>query len=606
LNVIVWARGRSVIAGFLLRSTNIDEKQRATIPMVLSGIVSRFSGLTLGRWNVVAACCCFLFWPASAFAQDSATSAAPSSGLQPLDWCLIFVYAASTIGLGLYYARRQTSTKEYFVGDGKMNPFFVGVSLFATLLSTISYLSMPGESSGKGPVVLCSFLALPLVYLVVAHLMLPVYMRHRVTSAYELLEARLGLSIRLLGATLFLVLRLVWMTLLIYLAAKAMIVMMGVDGSWIPWIVLVTGVVAVVYTTLGGLKAVVVTDFMQTVLMLGGALLVLATVTYDFGGFGWVPTVWQPQWDTQPIISLDPKTRVTVLGTVLSIFCWYVSTLGGDQTSVQRFMATENLAAARKALRTQLCTVFVVQATLIAVGFALLSYFQAHPDQLPAGMNLKDDADDLFPRFIAFHLPVGVSGLVVAAMFAAAMSSIDSGVNSITAVVTTDFLERFGWKASSERQHVLRVRLLALTVGAIVVLSSSMMRHIEGNITAVTGKTVNLLTAPIFGLFFFALFVPRARALHVWIATIVSVTVAVSIAFSGPLVHFLYQHFGIDPATFNSAIIPQVDAATGETWSTCEDPISFQWIAPSALLTSILVGLLATRLLPSRQQSSSQ
>jgi len=345
--------------------------------MIPTGIVSRILGPAVGRSaKIFAALISLLLLPSNAVAQGLATPAEASAGLQPLDWCLIFVYAASTILLGVYYARKQTSAREYFVGDGKMNPFFVGVSLFATLLSTISYLSMPGESSGKGPVVLCSFLALPLVYLVVGHVLLPVYMRHRVTSAYELLESRLGLSIRLLGATLFLILRLVWMTLLIYLAAKAMIVMMGVDGSWIPWIVLVTGIVSVVYTTLGGLKAVIVTDFMQTVLMFGGALLVLATVTYDFGGFGWVPTTWQPHWDSQPIVSLDPKTRVTVLGTVLSIFAWYVSTLGGDQTSVQRFMATENLAAARKALGTQLCTVFVIQLTLIAVGFAFSAIFR--------------------------------------------------------------------------------------------------------------------------------------------------------------------------------------------------------------------------------------
>lgn len=570
------------------------------------GIVSRIAGLASGRSpKIFAAILSPLLVPSSAFAQSAATIADSGAGLQPLDWGLIFVYAASTILLGVYYSRRQTSTREYFVGDGKMNPLFVGVSLFATLLSTITYLSMPGEASGKGPVVACSLLALPLVYLVVSYLMLPVYMQYRVTSAYELLESRLGLSIRLLGATMFLLLRLVWMTLLIYLAANAMIVMMGVDGSWIPWIVLVTGIVSVVYTTLGGLKAVVVTDFMQTILMFGGALLVLATVTYDFGGFGWVPTQWQPQWDTQPIFSFDPKTRVTVLGTVLAIFSWYVSTLGGDQTSVQRFMAVKDLAASRRALRAQLCTAFVIQATLIAVGFALLGYFQVHTEQLPDGMHLKADADDLFPRFISFHLPVGVSGLVVAAMFAAAMSSVDSGVNSITAVVTTDFLERFGWKAKNERQHVMRVRLLALAIGTVVVLSSSMMKYIEGNITAVTNKSVNLLSAPIFGLFFFALFVPRARALHVWIATIASVAAAASIAFSGPLVYFLYVRFGIHPQTFNSVVIAHVDSVSGETWSTCEDPISFQWIAPSALLTTILVGLVATRLLPSRQRDSS-
>ncbi len=571
--------------------------------MVLIGRVTRFRLPAIPSTRLVVLILSFLLSPGTVFAQQPAAVQQTATGLQPLDWFLIFIYAASTIGFGLYYSRRQTSTSEYFVGNGKMNPLFIGVSLFATLLSTISYLSMPGESLGKGPVVLCNALALPLVYLVVAHLMLPVYMRHRVTSAYELLESRLGLSIRLLGATLFLVLRLVWMTLLIYLAAIAITIMMGVDETWIPWIVLVTGIVSVTYTTLGGLQAVVITDFMQTVLMFGGALLVLATVSYDLGGFGWVPTTWQPHWDRQPIFSFDPKTRVTVFGTVLSIFVWYTATLGGDQTSVQRFMATEDLAAARKALRTQLSVAFVIQMTLIIVGFALLGYYQANPDQLPAGMNIKDDADKLFPRFIAFHLPVGISGLVVAAMFAAAMSSIDSGVNSITAVVTTDFLERFGWKASSERQHILRVRVLALGIGAVVVLGSSMMKYIEGNITAVTGKTVNLLTAPIFGLFFFALFVPGSRALHAWVATIASVAVASSIAFSGPLIYFLHLQFGVDPAELHSAIVERFDAATGQSWNTCEDPISFQWIPPAALLTSIVTGLIARRLLPNHEPS---
>ena len=191
-------------------------------------------------------------------------------GLHIVDWVLIVLYAMVTIGLGVYFSRRQTSAKEYFVGSGHMNPVLIGVSLFATLLSTISYLSMPGEAAGKGPVVALGMLALPLVYFVVAYGLLPVYMKHRVTSAYELLETRLGLSVRLLGAAMFLALRLVWMTLLIYLAAKAMVVMMGISASWIPIIVMGTGIVSIVYTTLGGLRAVVVTDAMQTVLLFGG------------------------------------------------------------------------------------------------------------------------------------------------------------------------------------------------------------------------------------------------------------------------------------------------------------------------------------------------
>jgi len=238
-------------------------------------------------------------------------------GLYPIDWFLLGIYILATIGLGVYYSRQQTTSSEYFLGSGKMNPFFIGVSLFATLLSTITYLSSPGEAIGKGPVWACGLLMAPVIYFIVAYGLLPVYMKQRVTSAYELLEERLGVSIRLLGATMFLALRLVWMTLLIYIAGKAMVQMMGVPHSWTIGVVFITGTVAIIYTSLGGLRTVVVTDCMQTVLMLGGALLVIGMVTYDVGGFSWFPTTWQPTWDTQPVFPSSPTTRVTMVTTML-------------------------------------------------------------------------------------------------------------------------------------------------------------------------------------------------------------------------------------------------------------------------------------------------
>jgi len=548
----------------------------------------------------VAVLSCWALGASLAHAADGGEGVSHPSGLQPLDWVIIAIYALSTIGLGAYFSSRQQTTEEYFVGGRNLPPILVGVSLFATLLSTISYLSMPGEALGKGPVTMVGMLALPLVFAVVSYGLLPVYMRQRVTSAYELLEERLGVGIRLLGATLFLLLRVVWMTLLVYLAAKALTVMMGVHPRWIPVIVLVTGMVSVIYTSLGGLRAVVVTDFLQTVLLFGGALLVIGTVTWDFGGFGWFPTQWQPNWDTQPFFSLDPKTRVTVVGTILSIVAWYVATSGGDQTSVQRFMATRDASAARRAFATQLTVAVVVGLTLYIVGFALLGYFLRYPGQLPSGMSVETSADDLFPRYIAFHLPVGVSGLVVSAMFAAAMSSIDSGVNSITAVVLTDYLTRFGKGPKTEQGNVRFARVLAFSLGAIVVLGSSLMKYIPGNITAVTNKTVNLLTTPIFGLFFFALFVRFAKPLGVWIGAICSTITAALIAFSGPIVALLAR-LGVDPATFGVELIVNTDPATGRQWTTAEDPISFQWIGPAALLVNIAVGTAVSWLLSRRR-----
>ncbi len=527
-----------------------------------------------------------------------AAATAPRAGLAVIDWVIVVLYAAGTICLGWYFSRKQSTTQEYFVGSGSMNPILIGVSLFATLLSTISYLSTPGESLGKGPVYFTSLLAMPITFYIVGFILLPVYMRQKVTSAYELLETKLGLSIRMLGASMFIILRLVWMSLLIFMTSKALVEMTGLDEKWIPAVALITGTVAVVYTSLGGLRAVVITDALQTVLLYGGAVTVIGVVTWKMGGFGWFPTEWDKQWDEQPIFPENVRTRLTALGAVLNALIWSVCTAGGDQTSVQRFMATKDATSARRALATQLTVGLIVSLTLGLVGFALLGYFREFPEQIPAGLDLKHDADKMFTNFIAFNLPAGVSGFVVAAMFAAAMSSIDSGVNSITAVVMTDGLDRFGRKPRSEREHVRISRWMVFGIGLFVVICSSAMGGIPGNYTAVTQKTSNLLTTPIFGLFFFALFVPFASPKGVWIGAICGTTTAILVAFSGPIVLALHLLFDIDPSVFGTELVETLNKETGKLEKSVPDPISFQWIALAAISVNITTGCIASKMFP--------
>ncbi len=499
------------------------------------------------------------------------TDSAPQAGLHLIDWLIIAAYGCSMLALGWYYSRRQTSQSEYFIGGGRVNPLLIGVSLFATLLSTISYLAMPGEALGKGPGHMTRLFALPVVYLIVVYVVLPVYMRQRVISAYELLEERLGLGVRLLAATMFVLMRLAWMSLAVYLTSKALAIMMGLGSEWIATLSVSVGIIAVVYTSLGGLRAIVVADIVQTVLLFGGALLVIGTVTFRVGGLSWFPTEWQEHWDAQPLFSWDPATRVTVVGSVVSLFVWFVCTSGGDQMSVQRFMATRDAAAGRRAYAMQMGLTALIGVTLALVGFALLGYLQTHGDALPESVDLNAHADDVLPRFIAYHLPVGISGFVVAALLAAGMSSIDSGVNSITAVVMTDFLRRFGRTPGTEKGQVLLAQCLAFAIGGTVVVGSSFMDDVPGNITAVTNKTTHLLTTPLFCLFFFALFVPFARPAGVLIGTACGTATAALIAFSGPI-------FGFDPRTGG-------------------DPVSFQWIGPAALVVNIVAGCVASLLI---------
>lgn len=481
-------------------------------------------------------------------------------GLHWIDFAILALYAAGMIALGSYYGRRQQTEDEYFSGGGRMNPLLIGISMFATLFSTISYLTVPGEVLKHGPIVfLMALVAIPFYFYIVGFWIVPAYMQHRATSAYALLETQLGLAARTAGAMMFILLRLMWMSTLIYFASKAMLVMLDFSDSWLPVVTLVTGSIAIFYASIGGLKAVVITDSIQFTLLFCGALLVIAMVTYHTGGLDWVPTTWNESWDEQPLFSLSPTVRASAVSSVLYGICWWVFTAGGDQTAIQRFMATEDEAAARRSFLVNSIAGAAVSVVLVLVGFALLAYYQADTARLPEGKTIAGNADELFPYFISNHLPAGLSGLVMCGLFAAAMSSIDSGINSITAVVQTDLIDRFRKEKLDDASRVRLARGLAFLIGIVVVLTSSfVLDQVPGNFLEQAKRTFGLLVTPMFLLFVFALWIPHATQAG---------------AILGALAGFL-----------TSFLVAFWDVLTG--WQ----PISFQWIFFMSLPVGLLTG----------------
>jgi SSS family solute:Na+ symporter len=288
-------------------------------------------------------------------------------------------------------------------------------------------------------------------------------------------------------------------------ASKALVVVMGLGKEAVPLVAAIAGAVAIIYTTLGGMRAVVVTDVIQSCLLFGGAILAVSIITVKSGGLTWWPSSWPVNWDPQPFFSFDPHVRVTIVGTLMHAIIWTVSTAGGDQTSVQRFMSTRDARSARHSFLVNVLCQLLITLVIAALGLSLLGYFSANPHLLPDGINSANDADSIFPHFIAHNLPVGAAGLVVAALFAAAMSSIDSGVNSITAVVMTDILDRFNYKPRTERAQTRLAMILALGIGVFVVVGSSCIENVPGNFMALTYKIANLFVSPLFTLFFMAL-----------------------------------------------------------------------------------------------------
>jgi SSS family solute:Na+ symporter len=449
--------------------------------------------------------------------------------MTPLDWAVIAAYMLGMVGVGWYYSRQVSTTDDYMLGGRNMRPWAVGLSLFATLLSTISYLAWPGEIIRHGPMMLASLLAYPFIAWVVGWFFIPYFMKLNATSAYEILEARLGLSVRMLGSFFFLLMRLLWMAVIIYATTdKVLIPLSGLDPSAAPWVCAVLGIITVAYTSMGGLRAVVFTDVIQTAILFAGAILAMIVVTVKLGGVAaWWPTEWNPHWQ-EPTLGYDPQARVTLWGAFLATFTWHVCTAGSDQMAVQRYLATRDARAARRMFNVSLLMGGLVFVFLSFLGFALLAYFRLHPEMLAAGQTIEKNADQLFPQFIVFGLPAGISGLVVAGLLAAAMSSLSSGLNSSCSVLAVDFIGRFRGRngaAAGDIDQVKLARVISLAIGAVVVLLSSFVALVQGNLLEIAHKVVNLLVAPLFGLFFMAMFVRWATAFGTIVGAVCGVLV---------------------------------------------------------------------------------
>lgn len=270
------------------------------------------------------------------------------------DWLVLAVYSSVVLAIGVYCSRQNQTAEDYVLGGRRMSPIAVGLSLFATLVSTLSYLANPGEMVAHGPMMVTQLAAQPIIFLIVGYFLIPKLMRQPVQSAYELLEVRLGSGIRRAGAVVFLLLRCGWLATILYATSRVVLLpLLGLDGDAgsvafrTAICCSVMGILAAAYSALGGIRGVVITDGIQAIAMLSGAVLTLAVITYRMGSISaWWPDVWPEHWQ-QPSWGFDPSKRVSFGILLLSTTLWYVCTNGSDQMSIQRFLSTRDARAAR-------------------------------------------------------------------------------------------------------------------------------------------------------------------------------------------------------------------------------------------------------------------
>ncbi len=480
-----------------------------------------------------------------------------------VDWLVLAAFAAIMIGVGLFYSRTNKTSDDYLLGGRKLSPIALGLSLFATLVSTLSYLGNPGEMISHGPMMATQVAAFPLVFVIVGYGLIPLLMRQPVTSAYELLESRLGTSSRMAGAGVFLLLRFGWMATILYATSSVVLVpLLNLNQNWTAVLCVILGVVTAIYSSTGGLKAVVMTDAIQSLTMLAGAVATLLVITVKMGGVdAWWPAAWPGHWE-EPNWGFDPESRAAFGMLVVSTTLWYVCTNGSDQMSIQRFLSTRDAPTARKTLLISQVTDGSVSLLLGLTGIAILGFYRVHQPELADAENLKTAGDQLFPRFIMTHMPPGLAGLVLAAILSAALSSLSSGVNSACAVLERDFLSRWLPGRTSDAATVARLKWLTWLVSIVVVALSMANLLFVGNLVERCFKLINLLTAPLFVLFFLALFVRRANEFGAWAGLLASIATAVAIAYAKEL------------------NIPLA--------------ISFVWIIPCSLVVGAVVGTVAS------------
>jgi SSS family solute:Na+ symporter len=451
-----------------------------------------------------------------------------------LDWLVIAVYGFLMLFIGWYYSRRNKTQEDYVLGGRQMNPTSVGISLFATLLSTLSYLSYPGEMIKHGPIIFSGMIAYPFIYYVAGWWLIPYIMKMKVTSAYEILEKKLGLSVRMLATFMFLSLRFLWMATIVYVTVDlALVSVIDIDPSYTPFIGVLLMLITIIYTSMGGLRAVILTDVIQSGIFLGGAVLSIVIIGINLDSFTAIfPDKWLDHWDT-PKLAFDAMERSSVGNAALVVFTWYICTTGSDQMAIQRYLSTKNVRDARKTLRVSFFSGMISESLLAILGLAMLAFYLKNQQFLLPGETVREHADMLFPRFIMIGLPPGLSGLVIAGLLAAAMSSMSSGLNSVSSVISEDILKRFRNKTTTPPDPLKLVKRLSYLTGSVVMLLSLFVSSVPGNLFEVVMKIVNLFVAPLFVLFFMALFVPFATERATFIAGILAVAAAVSVAFYG-------------------------------------------------------------------------
>ena len=423
------------------------------------------------------------------------------------NWSVLAFYLIAMLGMGIYFMRRENGADDFFKGGGRIPWWAAGISIYATMLSAITYMAIPAKAYATDWTYYPMLWMIPIVGFPVIWYYLPYFRRSKAASAYAILEERFNAATRLMASALFCVFMVARMALVLYLPSLALTAVTGID---IYLCIVLMGLVTIIYCTMGGVEAVIWGDVIQGCILVGGAIFAALYLWGNTeGGFS---GAWQLAVD-------NDKLRLFVWSWDYRRVTFWVAILGGgiannlisytsDQTVIQRYMTTKDeKSAGRSILVNGFMSVFISVAFYF-IGTGLYTFYKTHPQSLDITMQ---QGDAIFPYFMMSQMPAGIAGLLIAAIFAATMSTISSNINSVSTAFSVDFVQRF--RPSIKDSALLRVARWTCIVSGMMGLGIALLMA-TWDITSLLdyfNTILGLLTSGLGGLFVMAVFIPRIK-----------------------------------------------------------------------------------------------
>ena len=456
-------------------------------------------------------------------------------GFTWIDTAVLVIYLLGVLLAGLYYSKKEMQGKEFFKGDGTIPWYVTCVSIFATLLSPISFLAIPGNSYHGSWIFWWAQLGMLFAIPLTIRYFLPIYSKLEIDTAYHYLQKRFESgNLRILGALMFIIYQLGRMSIIMYLPSMALAEVTGLDVNML---IVVMGVIAIIYSYSGGLKAVLYTDFIQgTVLIVGIGISLIVMISSIHGGWG---TVWDTLttghkfmlenevWMSPDIVS--SSVFIIFIGGGLGTFASYIS----SQDIVQRFTTTTDMKQLNKmTLGNGVVSIFAATVFFL-VGTALFVFYQQNPDLLTT-----DRRDLVLAAYITYELPVGLTGILLAALFAAAQSTLSTGINSVATSWVLDIQSVLNPAMEMKKQTRI-AQFISLGIGILsivvaIVMAGSDIRSAYQWFNSFIGLALGALA----GMFVLGAFCPKANAKGAFIGFITATAVVLYLKYFVPSVSF--------------------------------------------------------------------